>query len=422
MVAFADDETDEEKFTRRKKRVQISGDLVEKQPRVNKIPYQDIKLGEFVGRGTYGVVFQAVWNKKGVAVKSIGDRNGSGTPKEVSILSKVQHPHIIDFYGYSEKNNHIFLVMEYADCGSLYDIIHRSNSEYGAVEYTPAHVLNWGLQCAEAMDYLHTRTPKAIIHRDLKPSNILLSHDCEIVKICDFGEARTFNTVMTAGSGTPLWMAPEVINSTKYTEKCDVYSFGIILWEMISRKKPYYDLEVEGQGIFLAVYKGLRPSTLTNVPDGLNVLMKSCWDEYAKDRPSFNELSRFLRLAFSYVHEGDEEFFQLIHEDQSENWDFWSEQTIRLEHEHLLNREISHLTEDSNKTATRPVIDRQLSIGEFRRLLKDGNENGSPSPIQEEAPKKMESFCINTSLLTKIGIGSAAVGMVLFVYYRTTRK
>lgn len=123
-----------------------------------------------------------------------------------------------------------------------------------------------------------------------------------------------------------------------------------------------------------------------------------------------------------YVHEGDEEFFQLIHEDQSEDWDFWSEQTIRLEHEHSINREISHLTEDSNKTATRPVIDRQLSIGEFRRLLKDGNENGSPSPIQEEAPKKMESFCINTSLLTKIGIGSAVVGMVLFVYYRTTRK
>ena len=107
------------------------------------------------------------------------------------------------------------------------------------------------------------------------------------------------------------------------------------------------------------------------------------------------------------MHEGDEEFFQLIQEDQSEDWDFWSEQTIRLEHEHSINREISHLTEDSNQTATRPVIDRQLSIGEFRRLLQEGNENESRSPTQEEPSSTIKSYWTKTPLLTKIGIGSA---------------
>ena len=122
------------------------------------------------------------------------------------------------------------------------------------------------------------------------------------------------------------------------------------------------------------------------------------------------------------MHEGDEEFFQLIQEDQSEDWDFWSEQTIRLEHEHSINREISHLTEDSNQTATRPVIDRQLSIGEFRRLLQEGNENGSQSPTQEEQPSTIKSFWTNTPLLMKIGIGSAVAGVILFAWCRTSRK
>lgn len=384
-----------------KRSVQINVDLVEKDPRVNKIPYTDFELGAFLGRGSFGVVFHAKWNGINVAVKSVGSRSGRGVPKEVVLLSKVQHPNIIDFYGYSESNSHIFLVMEYADCGSLYDIIHRYHPQYGAVEYSPAHVLNWSLQCAEAMDYLHTRRPK-IIHRDLKPSNVLLSRDCEVVKICDFGEARTIQTEMTAGSGTPLWMAPEVINGTNYTEKCDVYSFGIVLWEMIYRKKPFHDLEVEGQGIFLAVYKGLRPTPLDDIPWSLRNLITSCWDEYPKDRPSFGELIKFLRLAFNFVHEGDERFFTIVDINQKDFWDNWSESVIILKREHSIEHEnVEQYTEDTSKVATKPLIKRPLSVDEFRKLLKKDKHPVKTS--QKRSPTFSEIVESNKSLLIFLG-------------------
>ncbi|KAL7741168.1 hypothetical protein ACLKA6_018192 [Drosophila palustris] len=100
------------------------------------------------------------------------------------------------------------------------------------------------LQCAKGVAYLHGLNPK-IIHRDLKSQNLLLLDNYRTLKICDFGTLRPLATMMTV-VGTAAYMAPEVYASTQvdlgsdYTEKCDVYSFGIVCWEIMSQKKPFY--------------------------------------------------------------------------------------------------------------------------------------------------------------------------------------
>lgn len=84
-------------------------------------------------------------------------------------------------------------------------------------------------------------TPK-LLHRDLKPQNLLLANKYHTLKVCDFGTAKCLQTNMTADIGTSAYMAPEV-SLGNYDEKCDVYSFGIILWEVLSHKKPHTDLK-----------------------------------------------------------------------------------------------------------------------------------------------------------------------------------
>jgi mitogen-activated protein kinase kinase kinase 7 len=101
--------------------------------------------------------------------------------------------------------------------------------------YSAGHAISWALQCARGVSYLHSLQPK-VIHRDLKPPNLLLvDKGGTQLKICDFGTARDLTTLghLTNNQGSAAWMAPEVFEGSIYTEKCDVFSWGIILWEVI---------------------------------------------------------------------------------------------------------------------------------------------------------------------------------------------
>ncbi|EDO47144.1 predicted protein, partial [Nematostella vectensis] len=267
------------------------------------IDSDELEVIENVGHGAFGVVYKARWREKFiVAVKTIeSEAEKKAFIVEVQQLSRVSHRNIIKLYGAVTKHEPVCLVMEYAEGGSLYNLLHWKKSTSRAPIYTASHVISWALQCASGVEYLHSMKPKAIIHRDLKPPNLLLTRCGTVVKICDFGTACDLKTYMTNNKGSAAWMAPEVFEGNNYTEKCDVYSFGIILWEMISRRKPFDDMAGSPPfRIMWAVHIGRRPPLIKNIPKPIEELITSCWDKDPDKRPSFSRIVIFLNHLMQF--------------------------------------------------------------------------------------------------------------------------
>ncbi|XP_023703195.1 mitogen-activated protein kinase kinase kinase 7 isoform X2 [Cryptotermes secundus] len=259
---------------------------VQPQHFVEEIDYTEIEKLEVVGKGSFGVVWRGRWRETYVAVKDIdSEAEKKAFAVEVRQLSRVSHPNIVKLYGACTKNP-VCLVMEYAEGGSLYNVLHNTPLPI----YTAGHAMSWALQCAKGVAYLHNMKPKALIHRDLKPPNLLLIMGGKVLKICDFGTACDKKTYMTNNKGSAAWMAPEVFEGSNYTEKCDVFSWGIILWEVLSRRKPFDDIGGSAFRIMWAVHTGERPPLISGCPKPIEQLMTSCWDKNPASRPSMDEV------------------------------------------------------------------------------------------------------------------------------------
>ncbi|KAK1263077.1 Serine/threonine-protein kinase EDR1 [Acorus gramineus] len=158
--------------------------------------------------------------------------------------------------------------------------------------------LKKGLEIALAMKYLHEQTPK-VVHRDLKPSNIFLD-DGMHVRVADFGHARFLlneEQALTGETGTFVYMAPEVIRFEPYNEKCDVYSFGVILNELITGQPPYIETSFGPSKIALEVGEGRLRPTLPGNDDQLQELInliQQSWNGEATCRPSFSIITSSL--------------------------------------------------------------------------------------------------------------------------------
>uniref|UniRef100_A0A8C2XQI5 Mitogen-activated protein kinase kinase kinase 7 n=1 Tax=Cyclopterus lumpus TaxID=8103 RepID=A0A8C2XQI5_CYCLU len=266
------------------------------------IQYEDIQVEAAVGRGTFGVVFKAVWKGKDVAIKTIESENERNAfLVELRQLSRVNHPNIVKLYGSCD--NPVCLVMEYAECGSLYNLLHSADPQ---PHYTASHAMSWCLQCAQGVAYLHSMKPKALIHRDLKPPNLLLVARGTVLKICDFGTACDIQTYMTNNKGSAAWMAPEVFEGSNYSEKCDVFSWGIILWEVITRKKPFDEIGGSAFCIMWAVHRGTRPPLIKDLPEPIESLMTRCWDKEPSQRPSMEEVKNTMSHLMKYFPGSDE--------------------------------------------------------------------------------------------------------------------
>ncbi|XP_071006439.1 mitogen-activated protein kinase kinase kinase 7-like isoform X3 [Oncorhynchus clarkii lewisi] len=243
-----------------------------------------------VGRGAFGVVCKAKWKGKDVAIKTIeSESERKAFIVELRQLSRVNHPNIVKLYG--SCNNPVCLVMEYAEGGSLYNVLHGAEP---LPCYTASHAMSWCFQCSQGVAYLHGMKPKALIHRDLKPPNLLLVAGGTVLKICDFGTACDIQTHMTNNKGSAAWMAPEVFEGSNYSEKCDVFSWGIILWEVITRRKPFDEIGGPAFRIMWAVHNGTRPPLIKSLPKPIESLMTRCWSKDPSQRPSMEEIVKIM--------------------------------------------------------------------------------------------------------------------------------
>uniref|UniRef100_A0A672SA71 Mitogen-activated protein kinase kinase kinase 20 n=1 Tax=Sinocyclocheilus grahami TaxID=75366 RepID=A0A672SA71_SINGR len=200
------------------------------------IRFDDILFYENCGGGSFGSVYRARWlsQDKEVAVKKL-----LKIEKEADILSVLSHRNIIQFYGAVLEAPNYGIVTEYASCGSLFDYLSSAESE----DISMKQIMTWAMDIAKGMHYLHAEAPFTVIHRDLKSRNVVLTADA-VPKICDFGASK-FHSHTTHMSlvGTFPWMAPEVIQSLPVSETCDTYSYGVVLWEMLTREVPFKGLE-----------------------------------------------------------------------------------------------------------------------------------------------------------------------------------
>lgn len=279
------------------------------------IPFDEMMLVETIGTGRVSTIYRAIWrqseektigsgglNVKMLALKvaMVNPENGDTSHveelrQEADIASRLQHRHICDLIGVAFDSDCFCLAYDYCEGGSLHQLLADTSRYY---DYLPI-----AMDIANGMAYLHSRN---IIHRDLKPSNVLLTRDHR-AKISDFGLSVTNRgQELTAETGTYRYMAPECIRHEQYSSNADVYSFGICLWQLITREVPFATM-TPVQAAY-AVAEGRRPDIPSSTPRRLQEIIRACWDQDSYKRPSFTyiamALADYAKMAFSPANVG----------------------------------------------------------------------------------------------------------------------
>ncbi|XP_048137435.1 serine/threonine-protein kinase EDR1 [Rhodamnia argentea] len=261
----------------------------------DEIQWEHLVIGERIGLGSYGEVYNADWNGTEVAVKKFLDQDFSGAAldefrREVRIMRRLRHPNVVLFMGAVTRPPHLSIITEFLPRGSLYRIIHRPNCQIDEKRR-----IKMALDVARGMNCLHTSVP-TIVHRDLKSPNLLVDKNWN-VKVCDFGLSRLkHNTFLSSKStaGTPEWMAPEVLRNEPSNEKCDVYSFGVILWELATLRLPWTGMNPM-QVVGAVGFQNRRLEIPKEVDPVVGKIIWECWLTEPNLRPSFAELAGALK-------------------------------------------------------------------------------------------------------------------------------
>lgn len=253
-------------------------------------------LGQKFACGMYSRLYRGEYLNQEVAVKivrmpdedeAVAKKLARQFHQEVSLLSRLHHVNVVQFVGAMKKPPVFCIITGYLAGGSLRAFLHKIQPNTVAMD----QLLAFSLDIAHGMEYLHSQ---GVLHLDLKSHNLVLGEN-SCVKVTDFGVARTQSECasMTPDSGTYRWMAPEMISNKTFSMKADVYSFGIILWEMFTGEIPYHDMSTI-QAAFAVVDKEVRPPVPANCPRPLKELMEECWATNPDKRPSFYEIVKRL--------------------------------------------------------------------------------------------------------------------------------
>ncbi|XP_064381250.1 tyrosine-protein kinase Lck isoform X1 [Dromaius novaehollandiae] len=260
------------------------------------VPRESLKLVEKLGAGQFGEVWMGFYNgHTKVAVKSL--KQGSMSPSaflaEANLMKNLQHPRLVRLYAVVTKEP-IYIITEYMEKGSLVDFLKTAEG----VKLTINKLLDMAAQIAEGMAFIEARN---YIHRDLRAANILVSETLGC-KIADFGLARLIeDNEYTAREGAKFpikWTAPEAINYGTFTIKSDVWSFGILLTEIVTYGRiPYPGMT--NPEVIQNLERGYRMPQPDNCPRELYELMVQCWKERPEDRPTFEYMKSVLEDFFT---------------------------------------------------------------------------------------------------------------------------
>nr|GEV42069.1 serine/threonine-protein kinase STE20-like [Tanacetum cinerariifolium] len=268
---------------------------------------EDLEELRELGSSTFSTVYHGKWRGTDVAIKRINKSSFLSQSseeekltiefcREADIYSKLHHPNVLAFYGVVQDGpaGTLATVTEFVVDGSLRNVLLRKDRHLDHRKR-----LKVAMDVAFGMEYLHS---KNIVHFDLRCDNLLVnmtSSSHPICKVSDFRQSKIKrNTLISGGGrGTLPWMAPELMDggSNKVSEKVDVYSFGIVLWEILTCEEPYADMHY-GAIIGGIVNNTLRPTIPSDSDPEWRRLMEICWATDPAVRPSFTEITNQLRV------------------------------------------------------------------------------------------------------------------------------
>uniref|UniRef100_A0A673MJZ1 Tyrosine-protein kinase receptor Tie-1 n=1 Tax=Sinocyclocheilus rhinocerous TaxID=307959 RepID=A0A673MJZ1_9TELE len=271
------------------------------------LEWEDIKFEDVIGEGNFGQVIKAMVKKDGIkmsaAIKMLKEFSSENDHRdfagELEVLCKLgQHPNIINLIGACENRGYLYIAIEYAPYGNLLDFLRKSRvletdpafaKEHGtASTLTSQQLLQFAADVATGMHYLGD---KQFIHRDLAARNVLVG-DNLVAKIADFGLSRGEEVYVkkTMGRLPVRWMAIESLNYSVYTTKSDVWSFGVLLWEIVSLGgTPYCGMTCAE--LYEKLPQGYRMEQPRNCDDEVYELMRQCWRDRPYERPPFSQIS-----------------------------------------------------------------------------------------------------------------------------------
>ena len=326
------------------------------------INFDEIKKDKIkIGEGGFGEIYLGNWQGKKVAIKKltlinlrVGDNNLSKFINEINIISSLRHPNIVLYMGASVDKENYYMISEYLPNGTLFDLLHnnnntnsnnnnKNNNNYGeninnnslistnnnsinnnnnffnfnsfdnysknSFYLNDSNKIKIALQIALVIKYLHSRK---IVHCDLKSPNILIDKNYNI-KLGDFGLSRFIgkNSENIKGKiGTPHWMAPEILLGGKYEYHSDIFSYGMILWEILTGDIPYNNIDPKKIENLITNEKNI-----VKVPDYGNLILrklcKSCINYEPEKRPSIDEILKELKNIYD-KDDDDKDFLEYL--------------------------------------------------------------------------------------------------------------
>ncbi|XP_059659130.1 serine/threonine/tyrosine-protein kinase HT1-like [Cornus florida] len=265
------------------------------------VDLSDLFIGFKFAQGAYSQLYHGIYKDEPVAVKIIrvpdDEENGALAARlekqfnrEVTLLSRLHHQNVIKFVAACRKTPVFCIVTEYLSEGSLRAYLHKLEVKNKSIPLP--EIIRIALEIARGMEYIHSQ---GIIHRDLKPENIIINEEFQL-KIVDFGISceEAYCDRLVDDPGSYRWMAPEMIKRGKsYGPKVDVYSFGLILQEMVAGTIPYGDM-TPIQAAFAVANKNLRPAIPGDCPPAMGALIEQCWCSQPEKRPGFWQIVKVL--------------------------------------------------------------------------------------------------------------------------------
>eukprot|EP00095_Tigriopus_kingsejongensis_P007587 maker-scaffold506_size152672-snap-gene-0.27 protein:Tk07587 transcript:maker-scaffold506_size152672-snap-gene-0.27-mRNA-1 annotation:"tyrosine-protein kinase csk isoform x5" len=261
---------------------------------------EDIEVSEKIGKGEFSDVMLGIYRGQKIAIKSmkgIHTKNAQRFLAEASVMTDLVHDNLVNLLGIiiDEPNKSYRIVTEYMSKGSLLEYLRSRGRQY----VTRKDQIKFAYDTCKGMEYLES---KEIIHRDLAARNVLISED-DRAKVSDFGLAIHDHNFQASGKLPVKWTAPEALKQNKFSSKSDMWSFGVLLWEIYSfGRVPYPRIPLAD--VVKHVEKGYQMEAPEGCPKAIYDIMKKAWHLEQEKRPKFKDVRKLLEKIQSDINNG----------------------------------------------------------------------------------------------------------------------